>query len=54
MLPYYTGMANSLDTSRWWFNCVCVCVRACVRACVGGCGVVWCVCVCGGFVNAAN
>ena len=20
----YTGMANWLDTSRWWFNCVCV------------------------------
>ena len=25
-------MADLSDTSRWWFNCVCVCVRVCVRA----------------------
>ena len=23
----YTGMADKLDTSRWWFICVCVCPR---------------------------
>ena len=24
-LVNHTDMANKLDTSRWWFNCVCVC-----------------------------
>ena len=28
---YFTGMANWLDTSRWWFNCVCVRVSESLR-----------------------
>ena len=23
-------MANKLDTSPWWFICVCVCIRVCI------------------------
>ena len=26
MCIIYIGMADLSDTSRWWFNCVCVCV----------------------------
>ena len=31
MFHRYTGMADLSDTSRLWFNFVCLCVSLCVR-----------------------
>ena len=28
-----TGMADLSDTSRWWFNCVCVSESVCPKTC---------------------
>ena len=33
-LFHFTGMANQLDTSRWWFNCACVCEWVSPSLCV--------------------